>query len=107
MTFNIEIEITQLREKGLTTEIDPQNNRRFIAKGNEPGNYQVTAFTYKYQKNIDTERVRVSSEVLKIEVFPILEINPSGLLLTPFMRYTLQILGGPSKTVSTISTQAG
>jgi hypothetical protein len=39
MNFNIEIEITQLREKGLTTDIDPQNNRRFIASGKEPGNY--------------------------------------------------------------------
>lgn len=107
MTFNIEIEITQLREKGLTTEIDPQNNRRFIAKGNEPGNYQVTAFAFKYQQKQDADRVRVSSEVLKIEVFPLLEINPNGLLLTPYMRYTLQIVGGPSKTVSTISTQAG
>lgn len=48
MTFNIEIEITQLREKGLTTEVDPQNNRRFIARGNEPGNYQLTAFSFKY-----------------------------------------------------------
>lgn len=39
MVFNIEIESTQNREKGLYTEVDPSNNRRFIAKGYESGNY--------------------------------------------------------------------
>ena len=97
MNFNIEIEITHLRERGLSAEIDPTNNRRFIAKGGEPGNYQVTTFTIKYQQKPDADRIRVSSEVLKIEVFPLLEITPSSLLLTPNMRYTLQIVGGPSK----------
>lgn len=48
MTFNIEIEISQQRDKGLSTEIDPANNRRFLAKGNEPGIYQVTAISLKY-----------------------------------------------------------
>ena len=33
--------------------------------------------------------------MIKIEVFPLLEIFPSSLLLTPNMRYTLQIVGGP------------
>jgi hypothetical protein len=78
-----------LREKGLTTEADQSNNRRFIAKANEPGNYQVAAFAFKYQQKVESDRVRVTSEVLKIEVFPLLEINPSGLLLTPYMKYTL------------------
>jgi hypothetical protein len=31
MKFAIEIEISQQRERGLSTEIDPNNNRRFIA----------------------------------------------------------------------------
>ena len=35
------------------------------------------------------------SDMIKIEVFPLLEIFPSSLLLTPNMRYTLQIVGGP------------
>lgn len=48
MTFTIEIEISQQRDKGLSTEIDPNNNRRFIVKGNEPGIYQVTALALKY-----------------------------------------------------------
>ena len=33
--------------------------------------------------------------MLRIEVFPLLEIYPSNLLITPNMRYTLQIVGGP------------
>jgi hypothetical protein len=89
MNFNIEIEITHLRERGLSAEVDPANNRRFIAKGGEAGNYQVTAFALKHSTKADAEKVRVSSEVLKIEVFPLLEITPGNLLLTPYMRYTL------------------
>src|SRR4051794_15262893 len=38
--------------------------------------------------------------MVKIEVFSLLEIHPGTLLLTPEMRYTLQILGGPSKSGS-------
>lgn len=103
MKFNIEIELTQQREKGLQTEADPNNRRKFIAKGFEPGNYQTAAFTFKYSpKTIPAaEMVRVSSEVLKIEVFPILEIQPNSLLLTPYMKYTLVIAGGPSRSVYT------
>ena len=33
--------------------------------------------------------------MLRVEVFPLLEITPKELLLTPNMRYTLQIVGGP------------
>lgn len=38
--------------------------------------------------------------MLRIEVFSLLEIHPGSLLLTPEMRYTLQIVGGPSKSGS-------
>lgn len=92
MKFNIEIEITQQRERGLSTEADPTNNRRFIAKGYEPGNYQTSAFAYKFKDPMaskDVQLFRVTSEVLKIEVFPLLEIFPASLLLTPSMKYTL------------------
>lgn len=51
--------------------------------------------------------MRVSSEVLKVEVFPLLQIHPGSLLLTPYMKYTLQILGGPSRTVYTQSYHGG
>ena len=37
--------------------------------------------------------------MLKIEVFPLLEIFPSELLLTPSMKYTLQINGGPQSSI--------
>lgn len=109
MLFTIEIESTQHRERGLFTEADPSNNRRFIAKGYESGNYQVTAISLKQrqQGRTEQERHRVSSEVLKIEVFPLLEIYPSSLLLTPLMRYTLQIVGGPSRSVSTQTYHGG
>jgi len=33
--------------------------------------------------------------MIRIEVFPFLEITPGALLITPNMRYTLQIVGGP------------
>lgn len=102
MKFAIEIEISQQRERGLSTEIDPQNNRRFVAHGIEPGNYQVNAVTMKYTSRPESDKARVSSEVQRIEVFPLLEISPGSLLLTPSMRYTLQIMGGPSRTVSSI-----
>lgn len=49
MEFTIEIENTGVkRQRELTVESDANNNRRFIARGNEPGTYQVTAFTYKH-----------------------------------------------------------
>ena len=44
------------------------------------------------------DRHTIVSEVLRIEVFPLLEIIPSSLLITPNMRYTLQIVGGPQTT---------
>ena len=40
----------------------------------------------------------IVSDMLRIEVFPLLEIIPNNLLITPNMRYTLQIVGGPQTT---------
>lgn len=34
----------------------------------------------------------------QMEVFPRLEIRPSSLLITPNMRYTLKVIGGPSRS---------
>lgn len=45
--------------------------------------------------------------MMKVEVFPLLEIQPSNLLLTPLMRYTLQIVGGPSRSPSNLKYQGG
>ena len=41
--------------------------------------------------------------MLRLEVFPLLEVIPSELLITPNMRYTLQIVGGPQHTRSASS----
>ena len=38
---------------------------------------------------LDYNQVRVISDLYKIEVFPVLEIHPSTLLLTPLMTYTI------------------
>ena len=56
------------------------NNRVFDAKGQEPGLYHVTAVSQKHKPvaayykpyQEEQERQRVVSEVLKIEVFPLL-----------------------------------
>ena len=67
--------------------------------GVEPGNYVVTAYIDSW-KNASTSRdasYRITSEANKIEVFPILTLHPDNLLLTPSMRYTLGISGGPSR----------
>lgn len=106
MKFYIEIEVTQKREKGLIAEqvMEPRsNNRIFLAKGQDPAHYQLTAVSHKYQVKAyesSTHRQRVTSEVLKIEVFPLLQIQPGSLLLTPEMRYTLQIVGGPGRSAA-------
>mmetsp|Transcript_27408 Transcript_27408/g.20562 ORF Transcript_27408/g.20562 Transcript_27408/m.20562 type:complete len:149 (-) Transcript_27408:1386-1832(-) len=104
MDFNIEIEMTGVaRNRGIHATHNPENNRKFDAKGVEPGNYQLTAYSYKFKQNLagDSQvRSRITSDMLKIEVFPLLEIHPSSLLLTPLMRYTLQIVGGPSRSAN-------
>ncbi len=41
----------------------------------------------------------IVSEMMRIEVFPHLDIFPGELLLTPNMKYTLQINGGPQTSV--------
>ena len=42
--------------------------------------------------------------MLRVEVFPLLEIQPANLLITPNMRYTLQIVGGPQTAAKTPQT---
>ena len=77
--------------------------RNFNAYGREPGVYQLTAFTYAFfdpnqqgnngqvQRNAagSVPHPTIVSEMVRIEVFPMLEIYPSNLLITPNMRYTL------------------
>lgn len=97
MNFNIETETTGLRRTGgLQTSQFSECNRRFLAFGHEPGIYQMTAFTLAFASNvrdpnagIGQTRHSIVSEMLRIEVFPLLEIYPNNLLITPNMRYTL------------------
>lgn len=43
--------------------------------------------------------MNIVSDMIRVEVFPLLEIYPSELLITPNMKYTLQIVGGPQTSV--------
>jgi hypothetical protein len=52
MEFHIEIETTGAntgRPKELSILADSDNNRLFVAYGNEPGNYQLTAWAFKFK----------------------------------------------------------
>jgi hypothetical protein len=71
----------------------------FRVTGAEPGNYVVTAFIDRERRlsSLNETASRITSEANKIEVFPVLTLLPSSLLLTPNMRYTLGISGGPSR----------
>ena len=63
----------------------------FKVTGEESGNYVVTAYIDKFRSKGE----RVTSDANKVEVFPTLSLSPSTLLLTPNMRYTISINGGP------------
>jgi len=94
MRFSIETEMTGvIRKHGLKTEATASNTV-FKANGNEPGIYQLTAYTRRV-----TASSNVVSDMIRVEVFPLLEIYPPSLLITPNMRYTLQIQGGPQTSV--------
>lgn len=78
--------------------------RVFEVKGKEIGNFQLNAFasySAKIQDLLQSEgeegdRVEgVTSDSVRIEVFPPLKFNPESLLITPHMKYTIQIEGGP------------
>ena len=114
MRFDIEAETTGLRRTrdgvGLQTKpIPTQKPREFWAHGKEAGIYQTQAYARRWPYLLQAldadkgdvlsrdlgDRVTIVSDVLRIEVFPLLEIIPPNLLITPNMRYTLQIVGGP------------
>lgn len=62
-----------------------------MAVGIEPGIYQLTAFTRRVDFSRHATSHNIVSDVIRLEVFPLLEILPNELLITPNMRYTLQI----------------
>ena len=66
--------------------------------GVEPGNYVLTAFVERTRvKDSQASASRVTSDAYKLEVFMVLQLSPANFLLTPNMRYTLGVIGGPSK----------
>jgi len=71
-----------------------ENKRQFFGIGHFPGRFQVSATTERFRPSPGPI---LASNILGIEVFPFLEIIPTNLLLTPNMRYTLRIQGGPQK----------
>jgi hypothetical protein len=109
MNFSIEAEITGVvKQQGLKAIQTADSNRIFSAKGIEPGIYQIVATSLKHnylklksqdrqtrEQHLDEIKMTIVSEMLRLEVFPLLEVNPKELLITPNMRYTLQIVGGP------------
>jgi len=76
----------------MLVEKSRDDNRLFKIIGREPGVYRLSTFVSKFD-----QKSRVVSQANMIEVFPKLELYPTDLLLTPNMRYTLNIQGGPSK----------
>jgi hypothetical protein len=44
-------------------------------------------------------KIRSASNTLRFEVYPLLEIQPPELLLTPDMKFTLNIVGGPTRSL--------
>jgi hypothetical protein len=55
----------------------------------------VNAFVNLYKSSS-----RATSKAISIEVFPMLRLEPASLLLTPYMRYSVQVFGGPNKVES-------
>ena len=93
MEFEIKHVVTFAHRAGAGLRSRPIRGqpRVFNVTGQEPGNYDVTACIDRASNN-----ETISSEAHKIEVFPRVQLQPSDLLLTPNMRYTLRVLGGPS-----------
>lgn len=92
IAFEIQTEMTGVHHvKDLLVEKTRAQNRIFKVTGKQTGTYRLTAFVEKANG-----KERVMSQANKIEVFPLLELYPTDLLLTPNMRYTLSVFGGPS-----------
>lgn len=92
MEIGMQTEMTGVHDKDdMFVEKIQGVHRVFRIRGKEPGIYRLTA----YAEGGEGGR-RVASQADKIEVFPRLELHPTDLLLTPNMRYTLSVQGGPS-----------
>mmetsp|Transcript_38287 Transcript_38287/g.58359 ORF Transcript_38287/g.58359 Transcript_38287/m.58359 type:complete len:118 (-) Transcript_38287:2157-2510(-) len=87
-----------IQQGGLPYQVkkDSEGNLRiFEVRGSDVGNFQVNAYVDNMPVDHQGYTVGLTSESVKLEVFPPLRINPHNLLLTPNMKYTLKIEGGP------------
>lgn len=103
MAFEIEIEKTDIENDKTKGNIGLQisqilgERRKFNATGVERGHYGVTAYIEKFKQS-NGQNQKTSTNENKIEVFPALRLQPDKLLLTPNMKYTLKVEGGPSRS---------
>lgn len=93
MSFDIQTEMTAMHSISYL-EVKPVHStgRIFSVTGAKKGSYILSAFV-----KADEEESKIFSKAVKLEVFPNLVLHPSDLLLTPNMRFTLNIEGGPSR----------
>ena len=90
MDIKPEIEkIGSPKREGL--EISRINDDTFIVKGIHSGQYRVTVVACKKNNSND----RISSNYVRIEVFDVVKLVPSSILLFPGGRWTIQVEGGP------------
>lgn len=92
MTFAVQAEMTAMRSPDdiVITQV-ASSPRIFTVKGIQEGHYYLSAIVKNAYGNIP-------SKAVQIEIFPSLQLAPGDLLLTPNMRHTINVLGGPSKS---------
>lgn len=95
MRFDIQTEMTAMHSlSDLDVRSVHSTGRIFSVKGFKKGSFILSAFVKSDDQDIEN---KIFSKAVKLEVFPSLILSPVNLLLTPNMRFTLNIEGGPSK----------
>jgi hypothetical protein len=92
MNFAVQAEMTAMRSANdivITQQVGEP--RIFTIKGVQEGHYYLSAVVKGSLGN-------VLSKAVQIEIFPSLQLEPTDLLLTPNMRHTITVVGGPSKS---------
>ena len=80
----------QTKKEGLKSKTLESDQRTFMVTGVEPGYHNVWVTAEK-----KSNKESVTSKGRKIQVFSKVKMEPSSLLLTPNMRYTINVIGGP------------
>lgn len=95
MSFDVQTEMTAMHSISyLVVKPVHSTGRIFSVTGAKKGSYILSAFV---KADEIAHESKIFSKAVKLEVFPSLALNPSDLLLTPNMRFTLNIEGGPSR----------